>query len=257
MRILIPVLGFIILTFGNFSCVSYPKLLSYQEEWPDSLGVLYYQVPELKVVPNDILKIVVTGGNEETAAPFNLAEDANLGFGPNAIQYSGYLVDKKGEIDFPILGKIKLAGLSTSEAKDKITNLLNMFLKDPVVNLRILNFKVTVSGEVFQPGSFFITNERITLPDVLSLAGGITPYANRTNILIIREDAGVITRSRVNLQKMDFLASEFYYLKQNDLIYVEPLKSKAGAMPDQTNKVVPIISALGTVAAILIALFQK
>lgn len=99
-------------------------------------------------------------------------------------------------------------------------------------------------------------DERISIPDALSLAGGLSDYANRSNILIVREDQGEMSLHRINLQSTEFFNSQYYYLKQNDLIYVEPLKSKAGAVSDQTNKVVPIISALGTLVAIAVALLK-
>jgi polysaccharide export outer membrane protein len=241
----------------NTGCVSHSKMLNYQESLKDPQGVRHYEVPELKIQPNDILFIKVHSTDEETAAPFNRGNDNNFNINTETLQFSGYLVNKDGEIDFPVLGKIDLEGLSTSEAIEKMEERLNMFLKDPVVNLRILNFRVTVSGEVANPGSFTITNERVSVVDAIALAGGLTDYANRARVLLVREEDGVLSLNRLDLQTSDFFESEFYYLKQNDAIYVEPLRSKAGAVPDQTNKVVPIVSALGTVVAILVALFQN
>lgn len=237
-------------------CLSYNQLLNYQDESKDSTIMKIVIPPMLNIKSNDVLSIRVFGSDEETAAPFNLDDQNNYGFNMESIQLSGYLVDDEGFIDFPVLGGIKVGGLTTSEAKKKLSGLLKEYLKEPVVNLRLLNFRVTVSGEVLRPGSFTVTSERLSIPDALALAGGLTDYANRTNVLVARESGEELVLNRVNMQTTDFFSSPYYYLQQNDLLYVEPLKSKAGAVSDQTNKIVPIISAMGAIMAIVIALVK-
>ncbi len=255
MRILIFVIGWFLFLSLN-GCVSYKQLLSYQDELLDSTVVKRLIPPKIIIQPNDVLSINVHGSDQETAAPFNLEDQNNFGFSVESVQLSGYLVDEDESIDFPVLGNVKLGGLTTTGAKKRLTELLKDYLKEPVVNIRLLNFRVTVSGEVLSPGSFSVTNERLSIPDALALAGGLTDYANRANILVVREIGEEMILNRVNLQNTDFFTSEYYYLKQNDLIYVEPLKSKAGAVSDQTNKVVPIVSAVGALIAIVVALIQ-
>ncbi len=254
-------LSSILYLFSLNGCVSYNRLVNYQRAGIDSLdidslGVGIASIPELKIQPKDVISINVYSADEETAAPFNFATDQANNFTLEAIQLSGYLVDDDGYIDFPIVGAVKVKGLSTTKAKDKIQELLKDYLKEPVVNVRLLNFRVTVSGEVESPGSFNIINERISLPDALALAGDLTDYANRSEVLLVREIDGVKTFNRVNLESREFFNSEFYYLKQNDLIYAEPLRAKAGAVSDQTDKVVPIISAIGTLVAVFVAIFR-
>jgi len=256
MRIIIFVLTILVVALSN-ACVTYDKLVTYQSDKRDSIVLHQLTVPELKLKPNDIISISVYGTNQELAEPFNLKTE--IGNNINAIeglQLIGYLIDKEGNIDFPVLGKIHLEGLSPEECKRKIADLLQEYLVDPVVMVRMLNFQVTVSGEVNQPGTYSVLNERITLSNALAMAGGMTDYANRSNVLVLREDNGFLSLNRVNMQKKEFYTSDYYFLKQNDVIYIEPLKSKVGAVTDRSNRIFPIISALGTIAAIAIALFK-
>lgn len=240
------------------SCVSYQQLVNYQENFPDETRLPVAKGPDIRIQPNDVLGIKVFSSELELAAPFNLNSDqlnANL-ISIEAIQLNGYLVSQKGEIDFPVLGSLKWQGLSITEAKDTLVGKLKKYLKDPVVNLRLLNFRVTVSGEVRKPGAFNILNERISLLDALALAGDLTDYADRKDVLLVRENGGVKSLNKIDLQSAKFFQSEYYYLKQNDLIYVKPIKAKAGAVQDQTSKAVPILTAVATIAAVLIALFS-
>jgi polysaccharide export outer membrane protein len=252
---------FVVFTLGlalNTACVSFKELQNYQEDQPDTTQFAIKSLPNIRIQANDVLSIRVFSGEESLAKPFNLTstQQAEGYMNVESIQLSGYLVNQEGTIDFPVLGTLKLEGMSISEAKQFLLEQLKAHLKDAVVNMRLLNFRVTVSGEVRNPGAFNIYNERVSLLDALALAGDLTDYADRKNILLIREKDGVRSMHPINLKSASFFQSEFYYLKQNDLIYVRPLKQKAGAVEDQTSKAVPILSALGTLAAILIALFK-
>lgn len=183
-----------------------------------------------KIQPDDLLTIVVSALDPEVAAPFNLT--ATLTPTPSGqssqgqLQQQLYLVDNQGAIQFPILGEIKAGGLSKSEFTTLLKTKLKALIKDPIVNIRIVNFKITVQGEVLRPGSFTIASERVTLPEALSLAGDLTIFGKRENIIIIREENGKRTHNIVDITKSDFINSPFYYLSQNDLIYVEPNKAK-------------------------------
>ena len=129
--------------------------------------------------PNDVLDIKVHTQNLETAAPFNLlpsSQTLNIS-NPELLQLSGYLVDTDGTINFPVIGKWKVQGLHMSEAKAQLLELLTDYLKDPVINIRLLNFRITIDGEVLRPGSFTVYSERISIPEAIAMAGGMTPYA--------------------------------------------------------------------------------
>lgn len=249
---------FILLVTGS-SCLSHKQLVSYQENFPDTAQLLTYKLPDIKIQPNDVLSIKVFGSEMELVAPFNItSSQQNESFvNMESIQLTGFLVNQQGMIDFPVLGRLKLEGLSVTEVKDSLVEKLKTYLKDPVVNVRLLNFRVTVSGEVRSPGAFNVVNERISVLDALALAGDLTDYADRGDVLLVRESNGVRSLNRINLQSAAFFRSEFYFLKQNDLIYVKPLRAKAGAVQDQSSKAVPILSAAATVAAVLIALFKQ
>jgi polysaccharide export outer membrane protein len=202
---------------------------------------------------DDVLLIVISAENPEVAAPYNINLFALQGTqlqATNPLGLQSYLIDREGNVDFPLLGKIKLGGLTRIEAIQKIKLLLENHIKDPSVNLRILNFKVSVIGEVNRPGSFPIQSERITLLEALSLAGDLTIYGNRNSILVIRDKEGVKTIEKVDITKRDFFNSPYYYLCQNDQIYVEPNKTKVNASvigPDITVA----LSALSILVTIL------
>ena len=241
------------------SCISHQQLVNYQENLPDTTLLAPKKLPNIRIQPNDVLGIKVFSTEMELAAPFNLTspQQSESFFNIESIQLSGYLVNQEGTISFPVLGTLKLEGLSISEAKDSIVKKLKLHLKDPIVNLRLLNFRVTVSGEVRNPGAFNVVNERVSMLDALALAGDMTDYADRKDVLLVRENAGIQSIVHINLQSASIFQSEYYYLRQNDLIYVKPIKAKSGAIEDQTSKTVPILSAAATVAAVLIALFKK
>lgn len=239
-------------------CVPYEQLVNYKLNTTAADTVAIRNAPAIRIQPDDVLRIKVYGPDETTAAPFNLTPIASGDdfVSIESIQLSGYLVDKSGSIDFPILGTLKLQGLTITEAKDLIMKRLLEHLKDPVVTLRLLNFKVTVSGEVQSPGSFFVINERITLPEALTLAGDLSNYANRNNVLLVREENGVRTSRRIDLQSPNLFQSEFFYLKQNDFVYVEPIKAKTGAVQDQSNKTLPVITAAATLIAVVVSILR-
>lgn len=241
------------------SCVSHKSLLNYRVNFPVDEQTQISNAPKITLQPNDVVSIKVYSVDPEAAKPFNLlapSENTNT-FNTDLVQLNGYLIDADGTIDFPIIGKIMLQGLTTEEVKKLMLNVLEPHLVNPVVNIRLLNFKVTVSGEVLHPGTFNIFNERISLPEALSLAGDLTDYADRSTVLIVRESEGKRSFHRVNLLSADLFQSEFYYLHQNDLIYIEPVKAKTGAVRDQTSKTIPLITAAATLIAVLVGILVK
>jgi polysaccharide export outer membrane protein len=156
----------------------------------------------------------------------------------------GYLVDKNGFINFPVIGKISLAGLTKEQANDKMTDLIKEHVKNPIVNLRFLNFKITVIGEVATPSSFTITTEKINVLEALGLAGDMTEFGKRENVLIIREKDGKRTTARINLNNKDVLSSPYFYLQQNDIVYVEPDNETKVAQTDPKNRYIGVWAAV-------------
>lgn len=186
--------------------------------------------PKIKI--DDILNITVNTLSIESNSLFNQGVMSTTGGaagqGSSTLATEGYLVDKEGNINFPVLGKIRLAGLTREEARQLMTTKLLKDVKNPIVNVRIMNFRITVMGEVAAPNLFVIPSEKVNVLQGLALAGDITVYGRRENVLVIREVDGKRTMVRLDLNSESSLNSPYFYLQQNDIIYVEPniLKEK-------------------------------
>jgi len=160
------------------------------------------------------------------------------------------LVDAAGTIELPLLGTLKLSGLTTTEAKDLVKSKLQLYLKEPTVSVRFLNYKISVLGEVLRPSVYVIPNESVTLPEALSMAGDMTIFGKRENVLVIRDVNGKKEFGRVNLNTREVYSSPYYYLHANDVVYVEPGKGRI-AQTDKTYQIIPIIlSALSFIVII-------
>lgn len=221
------------------------------------LGVSQY---EPKIQPDDLLMIVVSAPDPEAAIPFNLSAEsvsapANQMATMSQRQHMLYLVDKQGNIEFPVLGSISLLGKTKAEIGSDLKNKLTKYIKNPIVNIRIMNYKVSVQGEVTRPGTYPINSERVTILEALSLAGDLTIYGKRNNVLIIREVDGSKKIGRIDLTNADFMNSPFYYLTQNDIIYVEPNSAKSNSSTFNQN--MPIWVSLSSVLISLVLLFKK
>uniref|UniRef100_UPI0030ECB200 polysaccharide biosynthesis/export family protein n=1 Tax=uncultured Flavobacterium sp. TaxID=165435 RepID=UPI0030ECB200 len=182
--------------------------------------------------PDDLLMILISAGNPIIAQPYNLANatvTSNTASQVGQQQILPYQIDQEGNIQMPELGTIKASGKTRNELVAHIEKLLIGKITNPVITIRILNFKVSVQGEVNRPGTFPINSERVTLLEALSMAGDLTIYGKRDNILVIREENGVKSFQKVDITKGDFVNSSYYYLVQNDVIYVEPNKTKVNS----------------------------
>jgi polysaccharide export outer membrane protein len=166
---------------------------------------------------------------------------------------SGYLVSQDGFIEFPALGKIMAAGLTKQKLKEDITEKLvnSKLLIDPIVTVRFLNYRVTVLGEVARPTVVTVPNERISILEAIGLAGDITIYGKRDNVLLIREEKATKVIKRINLNSSEILSSPYYYLKSNDVVYVEPNNAKIVGASNTRQLLPTILSALSFVAIIL------
>lgn len=205
--------------------------------------------------PDDLLMIVISSENSFISQPYNLSSVviSNNDESTQGIQrLLSYQIDQEGNIQMPNLGTVKAAGKTRNELVTDITKLLEGKIKDPVITIRILNFKISVQGEVKNAGSFSIESERITLLEALSLAGDVTIYGRRDNILVIREENGVKSFQKVDITNGDFINSPYYYLSQNDVVYVEPNKTRVNSSVIGPNVTVGLtaISLLITILAI-------
>jgi len=203
----------------------------------------------------DLLSIYINSINPEASRMFNPYREVEqlntMPLQPGQVQPGiGYLVDEEGNVEIPLVGKVRLAGLTTLQARELIRGKLKEFLKEPTVNIRFLNFKVSVLGEVGRPSVFVIPNEQITLPEALSLAGDITIFGRRDNVLIIRETNGRREFARLNLTRRDVFQSPFYYLHPNDVVYVQPGKSRIASTDRWLLFLPTTLSALSLVAII-------
>ncbi len=212
------------------------------------------------IQPKDVLSIVVSCKNPELAVAFNLPL-LTYQAGSETMSYMqqllGYTVDEEGNIDFPILGKLKVSGLNRLQLSEMIKQKLikeNM-IKDPVVTTNFMNFRISVLGEVHAPGIYKIENDKITILEAIGLAKDLTIYGKRSNILVQREINGIITFHRVDLRSEEIYNSPVYYLQQNDVIYVEPNRTMAARSRINENKSLGVwisLASLLTSMAVLI-----
>jgi len=223
-----------------------------------------------KIQPGDILDIKIGSLNPLASSFFNpyssvpvttdnapSATGGNTGSVSNGGSISqsaapGFLVDSAGVIELPLVGPLKVSGLNTSEARNMIKEKLTTYLKSPTVNVRFLNYKISVMGEVVRPSVYVIPNERITLPEALSMAGDMTIFAKRENVLVIRDENGKKEFGRVDLTSREVYTSPYYYLHANDVVYVEPGKGRI-AQTDKVYQILPVLlSALSLISIIVI-----
>ncbi|PKR79948.1 sugar transporter [Brumimicrobium salinarum] len=223
---LTPILLLVVLS----SCNTYKKMVYFQTEESDSLHVNQAEfTPTLKT--DDFLSIVITADDQESALPFNFpimtnTYSSNQGYTQGTPAKTGYLIDDEGMVNLPVLGRTHLGGKSRSEATQYLENELRAYLSNPVVNIQIQNYKITVLGDVKRPGTFNIPNERITLLEAIGLSSDLDITGMRNNVLVIREDEGQKKQYRIDLTTDEVLYSPVYYLQQNDVVYVEPNRAK-------------------------------
>lgn len=247
------------------SCGTQKKSILYlQDAVADQPETIVNQY-ELKIKPSDILGVTVNSRYAELAAPFNLSsitfQNATTGKAAGN-QAQGQVVDDAGFISMPVLGKIKAAGLTRSELAADIEQRLitGGHIKDPVVNIQFLNFKINVLGEVGHPGEFAINSDRVTLFDALSMAGDITDYGVKERITVIREQNGQRTIAYLDATSTDVFKSPYYYLQQNDIIIVDPDEIKQTNVAvnqkgrNTLSTVTSILSILVTVTSLTLTL---
>lgn len=238
----------ILIAFTILSCASKKNILYYQDIKKSDQSAIQYMPNEVQI--NDILYIKISSQIAESAQPFNI--DINSSSTPiniESIKIQGYLVSQEGSIVFPILGNIKVAGKSTDEVQKLIENILRTkgYLNDPIVSVRIINSKVTVLGEVTKPGTYSFDEQNISLNQAIGYAGDLTINGIRKNVLLIREVNGKRTYVKLDLTSTDWFNSPYYYVKQNDVIVVNP----NGAKVITSGYLKDIGAALGTLTFLL------
>ncbi len=217
--------------------------------------------PTTTIQPDDLISITVNSLSVESNMLFNQGVLGTLGSkvsGGESSTIEGYLVDQYGMINFPVIGPIHLGGLTKAEATDTIQSILNRdYVKNPTVNIRFLNYKLTIIGEVQDPMTYIITTEKVTILEAISLAGGMTTVGKRENVLVIREKNGQRILFRLDLNDKNLMNSPNYYLQQNDVVYVEPDSYKAATASLQRTNIqfgLSMILAALTITTLIIAI---
>ena len=254
----------VLLSFLFVSCQSYKKVPYLQDVETVTKTSQQEKLYDAKIMPKDLLTIVVSCTSPELAAPFNLtvASPANLSMSYTTTQpvLQQYLVDNEGKITFPVLGELKVGGLTKKQAEQMIVDKLKPYMKEtPIVTVRMMNYKISVIGEVTRPGTFTISNEKVNLLEALAMAGDMTVYGVRNNVKLIREDAtGKQEIITLDLNKAETVLSPYYWLQQNDILYVTPNKTKAqnSDIGNSTTLWVSATSILVSIASLLINILK-
>ncbi|MEY3238535.1 MAG: hypothetical protein RI883_2636 [Bacteroidota bacterium] len=242
------------------ACKTREKLVYFQNSGSDSISNIQSNyTPTFKT--DDFLSIVVTGEDPEAVIPFNfpvstVGTSVNNGYTVGNPSSHGYLIDAVGNITLPFIGTLKISGMNRIEATDLIQAKLSEFINNPVVQIQILNYKITVLGDVKNPGTYKIPNERITLLEAIGLAGDLNMTGTRNNVMVIRDDNGKKNEYRVDLTSKAIFSSPVYYLKQNDVVYVEP-NSTARTSSTLWRTTAPIFISLTSLVITTIALITR
>ena len=240
------------------SCVSRKKI-AYFQDLPELQAEVDLAKSSLEIQPNDLLTITVSAANIEAVQPFNLplTSAPNLAGGGvgGRMELQSYLVDSDGNIEFPVLGTVHVAGLTRQELVEKLKEEISEYVQNPIVNIKIVNFQVTVLGEVVRPGTFTVPDERISLPKALGLAGDLSIYGQRDNVLVMREAGGKTEYAYIDLTSSDFINSPYYYLQQNDVIYVEPNSAQRQGASYNRNASV-YISIASVLISLIVVIFR-
>jgi polysaccharide export outer membrane protein len=250
----IAVLTGLLLFFSGGCGVPYEKIVNFNTDTPiEYIKAQYIPDPrKILIQSDDILAVTVSTFDSATARLFNnpvrpSGEDGSM-------LGQGYLVDKDGNIEFPVLGKIQLKGLTREEAKTHIQNQLLKYLRDPIVEVRFLNMHVSVIGEVSRPGIYTFSDEYFTVLEAIAMAGDLTLMADRQNIMIIREFDKVREFGKVDLSSERAFESSYFYLAQNDIVYVKPLEQKRMAVQDPLSRIMMISSFVISITTVIFSI---
>ena len=213
-----------------------------------------------KIQKGDIISVIVNSADPQSALLFTSINSVSVPgaavAGGNAAATPGLLVERDGTITLPKLGTISVVGKTKQTVSKELQEALKPYLKDPIVNIRFMNYRVTVLGEVGKPGTIYGSNERMTLLEALGQSGDITTFGNRTNILIVRDSANITVTHRINILDNSIFSSPYFYLQSNDVLYVEP-KSQKSISSSQAVILIPIISGVLSSLLLIYTIFKK
>jgi polysaccharide export outer membrane protein len=264
-KLLLPFAAFVLLLLV-VSCSSSKQVAYFQNAESVSLSEskgLY----DAKIMPKDMLTITVNTTDPAASTPFNLSVSSTLNSsgamsnGNSSLQ--GYLVDNSGNINFPVIGKIHVQGMTKEECQDAIRTKILPYMaasENPIVTVRMSSYRITVMGEVTSPGVFPVTSEKMSVLEALAQANDLTIYGRRDNIMLIREDAqGEKHIYRLNLNDANLLNSPYYYLQQNDILYVQPnnVKAKNSGIGSSTSIWFSFIGIVTSVASLLVNILRN
>ena len=255
-----------LMAVAGVSCVTQKQmtyLMDAQPDSADSINAVFKSQSEIVIRSGDALNIFVSALDQEAVTPYNLPMvvftkpgEQQLSTTP-AMQY--YIVDDEGNIDFPVLGKLHVAGLRRNEVEDYVKKELERQVLNPMVHVNLVNAKISVMGEVTKPGQIPLTSGRMTILEALAAAGDLTPYGKRDNVLLTREVDGKIEIARLNLRSADLYTSPYYFVQQNDVIYVSPNKVRAvsSANAGLWFSMVSTLASAATVIVTIVSLNKK
>ncbi|SFQ51384.1 polysaccharide biosynthesis/export family protein [Parafilimonas terrae] len=253
-------LYFVFFCIACTSCTSY-KNIPYFKDFPDTAYRASVQMQAFKspvIKPDDLLSITIETVDPDITALLNSANAVTQAIGaansPQLQTVSGYLVDKNGEVELPFAGKLKLEGNTTVEAREVVRAAMEKYIKDPIVNVKFSNFKVTVFGEVARPATYIMPTEKVTLFDALSQAGDLTIFGRRENVTVIRDTLdNKKNMVHLNLNSKDIISSPYFFLQPNDVVYVEPNESKARSTDAARNRNITIIASLLSIILVAVS----
>ncbi len=253
----------LLLSFLFASCGRYQQIPYFQDlklNSPQLEDINNFASPTIQ--KDDVLGIIVSSASVEASSPFNNKlsrvnsnnEDASAGNPINP--YEGYLVDANGEIQFPVLGTLKVTGLTTTQLREILVKKLTPYLKNPAIIARIINMKVSVLGDVAKPDVYPVKTERINVLEALALAGDLTITAKRKEVILIREQDGKRAYIPINLNSKQLFTSDYYYLKSNDILYVQPDKTKYAPYDIGYRNATLIVAALSVLVIGLSTIYR-
>jgi Periplasmic protein involved in polysaccharide export len=255
----LPIFILLLIVFCLGSCVSTKKTAYFTDIPAENSNIKLPEYKEPVILVDDILHITIQTIDGGTTTAINQLSRGIADVGnpatPSSVNNStpnGYLVDKQGQISMPMLGTLKVAGLTTTEVRTLVSREAAKYFKNPTVQVRFANFKVTVIGEVAQPATYTVASEKINLMDALGMAGDLTIFGKRENVLLIRDNNGEKEFVRFNLNSYDTFKSPYFYLKQGDVIYVEPGKGKVASTNAARTQTIAILASVASIVTVVL-----
>lgn len=245
------------------SCLSHKELINFrtgEEEKPTLINLSKQDIlnqADIKLQPSDVLAIIITSPDGGVLSlPYNLVPPQMAMQIQSASAPNTFLINSEGLLDLPAIGVLKAGGMTVNELREEIIKRVSKDIVNPSVNVRLINFKISVMGEVNRPGIIQVLSERKTILEALAEAGDFTPYSNRRHVMVIREKNGVREIGELDLKDNKFFASPYYFLQQNDVVYIEPTKGKIAQVQQPINTYLQPVQVGISIIAILIALFK-